>query len=228
MATLYSPKIVTDGLTFAIDAGNTKSYPGSGTVWTDLTGNNYSGSLTNGPTFSTDGRGSIKFDGVNDYVVHTGTDGFGTANKAPAFSMCLWGKFTAALQHVAGFRNDTNYDLYFLLLGSTTEARIRTSTGNYDIVVTWTSYANSWTHIGFTGTSNRIDLYLNGVVVGSNTNVGGTFGATSSNFHIARNPDPTFPYYSSGYVGAVQFYNRTLSSTEVLQNYNATRSRFGV
>ena len=68
MAFIHSPKIITDGLVLALDAGNTKSYPGSGTVWTDLSGNNNTGTLTNGPTFNAANGGSIVFDGTNDYV----------------------------------------------------------------------------------------------------------------------------------------------------------------
>ena len=68
MATLYSPKIVTDGLVLCLDAGNNKSYPSSGTAWNDLSGNNNNGTLTNGPTFTGSFGGSIVFDGTNDYV----------------------------------------------------------------------------------------------------------------------------------------------------------------
>ena len=59
--------IVTDGLVFYVDAGNSNSYPGSGTTWSDLIGSN-DGALTNGPTFDSANGGSIVFDGTNDYV----------------------------------------------------------------------------------------------------------------------------------------------------------------
>lgn len=62
------PHIVTDGLVLALDAANPTSYPGSGTTWRDLSGNNNSGSLVNGPTFNSVNGGSIVFDGSNDYV----------------------------------------------------------------------------------------------------------------------------------------------------------------
>ena len=68
MATLYAPRIVTDGLVLCLDAGNRKSYPGSGTSWVDMSGNNNTGTLTNGPTFGGGNGGSIVFDGVNDFV----------------------------------------------------------------------------------------------------------------------------------------------------------------
>jgi len=58
-----------NGLQLLLDAANTKSYPGSGTTWTDLSGNGNTGTLTNSPTFTTDNGGAIRFDGTNDYVV---------------------------------------------------------------------------------------------------------------------------------------------------------------
>ena len=64
----YGPKIVTSGLVLCLDAANKRSYPGTGTTWTDLSGNSNNGTLTNGPTFSAGNQGSIVFDGTNDYA----------------------------------------------------------------------------------------------------------------------------------------------------------------
>jgi len=88
------PKIVTSGLVLALDAGNTKSYPGSGTVWTDLSGNGNTGTLTNGPTFNSSNGGSIVFDGVDDFVnipynTYWNTNVFGTATN---FTLECWHK----------------------------------------------------------------------------------------------------------------------------------------
>ena len=68
MSTVQSGHIVTDGLVLALDAANAKSYPGSGTTWSDLSGNRNTGTLTNGPTFNSGNGGGIVFDGVDDYV----------------------------------------------------------------------------------------------------------------------------------------------------------------
>ena len=65
MAIFGGPNVIDNGLVLSLDAGNVKSYPGSGTIWYDKSGNNNNGTLTNGPTFS---GGSIVFDGVDDYV----------------------------------------------------------------------------------------------------------------------------------------------------------------
>src|SRR6056300_758964 len=88
MAFAHSPKIVTDGLVLALDAGNPKSYPGSGTVWRGKSGNGNNGTLTNGPTFSSDNGGAIVFDGADDTVSipHDSTIDFATNS----FSLHTW------------------------------------------------------------------------------------------------------------------------------------------
>ena len=71
MAIFYNPRTITDGLVLALDAANTKSYPGSGTTWTDLSGNGNNGTLTNGPTYNSSNLGSLSFDGIDDYSTLT-------------------------------------------------------------------------------------------------------------------------------------------------------------
>ena len=67
MGLIHSPRIVTDGLVLYLDAANNRSYPGTGTTWSDLVGSN-NGTLNNGPTFSGANGGSIVFDGSDDYI----------------------------------------------------------------------------------------------------------------------------------------------------------------
>ena len=91
MSTKYSPKIITNGLVLSLDAANNKSYPRSGTTWTDLSGNSNTGTLTNGPSFNDGNQGSIVFDGINDYAslsTTTPTDLQGN----PAFTVDGWFK----------------------------------------------------------------------------------------------------------------------------------------
>ena len=87
MAFNYSPKIVTDGLVLYLDAANTKSYPGTGTVWTDISRTNNNGTLTNGPTYTSTFGGSIVFDGTNDSVVSANTINI---TGASARTMNIW------------------------------------------------------------------------------------------------------------------------------------------
>jgi hypothetical protein len=133
-------------------------------------------------------------------------------------------------QQLAGFRNDTNFSFFFLLLDSSgatvpTEARILTTGGTYDISVNYTTF-NTWTNIVFVANTNRTDLYFNGTLAGSNTNVTGTFGATSGNFRVGASPAGA--WYTLGNMSQVQFYTSALTSTQILQNFNAARGRYGI
>lgn len=80
MGTSYNPPIVTDGLVLCLDAANKRSYPGTGTTWSDLAGAN-DGTLTNSPTFSSDNSGKIIFDATNEKVVIPSTDNLGPSNN---------------------------------------------------------------------------------------------------------------------------------------------------
>jgi hypothetical protein len=237
------PKIVTNGLVLNYDAGQQNSYSGSGTTWTDLSGRGNNGTLTNGPTYNSADGGFIVFDGTNDFVLRTTSNGFGTANLPPAASMEIWANVTRkgggsfAYHNLAGFRNNSNFDFYFLLLdnsGATvlTEARIRTSTTVTGIYADFpVSYFGNWTHIVFTANVNRTDLYLNGVLVGSDTSLAGSFPATSGNFNVGKSPPVAAgggqSWQTKGNISSVRFYNRALTVTEIRQNFNALKGRFG-
>ena len=230
------PKIVTDGLVLHLDAGQQNSYNG-GTAWRDLSGRGNTGTLRNGPTYSSANGGSIVFDGTNDYVEATNNNGFGLANLSARGTLEIWANVirrsgSPPYQQLAGFRNDSDFDFYFLLLDSgsgsvNTEARFRTLSGRRDINVDYTNYFGKWTHITFTAATARTDLYINGSLVGSNTNSNGTFGSTSGNFRIGTHPlDST--WQTLGNISKVSFYNRALIASEVSQNFNALRGRYGI
>jgi hypothetical protein len=227
--------ILTRGLIMHLDASSPESYPGSGATWSDMV-NSYNGSLINGASYNSAGGGSINFDGTNDYVGFSGT-GVVPSGLSNA-SMTMWVNLTRKsgggqqFQQVAGWRNDSNTDFFFLLLDSSgatvnTEARIRTSGGTvYDINVDFTSYFGTWTYVAFIVDTNRIDLYFNGSLVGSNTNKAGSFTNPGNDLRIGQNLSGGFP--TQGNIANFTVYNRTLSAAEVRQNFNVQRSRFGI
>jgi len=232
------PNIVTSGLTILLDAAYVPSYPTSGTTWTDLSGNGYNGTLTNA-TFSSANGGTIVFNGSSTYVLFNNTTTI--LSGLSEASMCMWINVTRRsgggikYQAIGGWRNDTNADFYFLLVDGSgasvpTEFRTRTTTGLWDVSVSYLPYFGSWTFISTVVSNNRTDLYINGSLVGSNTNKTGSFGASSNQFRIGT--DSAFPslitYPMQGSMSNYLVYNRALSASEVLQNYNATKSRFGL
>ena len=221
MSTSYSPKIVTDGLVLALDAANIKSYSGSGTTWTDLSGNNNTGTLTNGPTFNGENGGSIVFDGTNDCVVVNSNANILSKTTYTKIAWFYTTSFGPSNNIIAG----GNSGQHTVWLGGTTTLRAGHN-GVWDRVISTTILSvNTWYFGAVTfNSSTGWVLYLNGVREATNVNTTqftgnqeiliGAYG-TGTNVFIGRIP-----------IAVV--YNRTLSANEVLQNYNATRGRFGV
>lgn len=227
----FARTVVQDGLVFHVDAANKNSYAGSGTSWVDISPNARTATLTNGPTFNSANGGSIVFDGSNDYAEVGSSNAFGLGGLSAA-TMTIWLKATrySNYQYVAGFRDDGDFDFFFLLLDSgggsvLTEARLRTTAGVYDINFEYVSYFGAWTHIAFVFGNNRTELYLNGDLKARNTSVTGAFGAATNNFRIGTN-GVSPAYYAKGDVASVNVYNRALHRGEILANYYATKDRF--
>ena len=103
MGLSHSPRIVTDGLVFCVDAGDKMSYPGAGTTWTDLSKNRNNGTLTNGPTFNSANGGSIVFDGTNDYANMSNFNFFNYCDYNKPFSLCARCKLSGtSFQQIMG------------------------------------------------------------------------------------------------------------------------------
>jgi hypothetical protein len=219
----YKGPIVTSGLTMALDAGNLVSYGGTGTSWKDLTANAFNGTLTNDPTYDSDGGGSIVFDGANDRV---------SLSNSPLpdnFTYSIWVKRTGdgnqGSRGIVISNGSTYIDvgfsnriLFSLILSGGSQNLIQSANGTMVSTGVWAHY---------TATYNRQKaiLYLNGVEV------------ASSNYTLPPiNDFSTFrigEYAGGGYnlngkIGNALYYNRALSANEVQQNYNAQRGRFGI
>jgi hypothetical protein len=221
------PKIITNGLVLALDAANIKSYPGSGTVWTDLSGNGNNGTLTNGPTFDGSNGGSIVFDGGNDFVLSSVNVSYGNNTTWEAWVYCTanvstYNMFMGRYLPYFSFYNGDR--LYFSNVISGTQRTISTAS---------TLSLNTWYHGTFTtsydGTNTTMKIYTNGVE--SST---GTWTGTQGNYSIrfmvgdGNNSGNSSWYPFSGRAANCKVYNRTLTPQEILQNFNATRGRYGV
>ena len=208
MAFVHSPKIVTDGLVLALDAGNTKSYVSGSTTWSDKSGRGNNGTLVNGPTFSSANGGSIVFDGVNDYVT-------GSLQNSSLYTLGIWIKITTYTIGGGLFGGGDN-GIYLQLGGGNTWQFFDAFTGNVGPTL------GQWAYIvGVKGTTND-SLYRNASIITSAPSAGISLGTS---FKIARRFDGIL---TNCQVGIAQIYNRALSASEVLQNYNATKGRFGL
>ena len=234
MSGISGPKIITSGCVLSLDAADIFSYPRTGTTWKDLSGNNNNGTLTNGPTFSAGNMGSISLDGTNDYVdtVNTGTT-FQFANVT--FTVSLWIKTSAtsgviiskgATASTAGwmFQFDSAGTVSGTTKGSdgtNTYNRTSTATVNNN---TWRNIVAVYTTNTTTLASNTTSIYIDGVLSNGTGTLGGlVYATTTDTVQIGRRPSGA---YWSGSVSNLLIYNRELTAAEILQNYNATKSRF--
>lgn len=239
MAGSTGPNIVEDGLVIALDAANKKSYPGSGTSWTDLSGNGYVGTLTNGPVHNTT---HFTFDGTNESIR------FGDIldmNTNP-FTINVWARKTAdsisdsyggALASKGSFGGGlTGYSIYILettYFSGNSGFQVREA-NVYGTLSGNTIPNNEWIlYTGIRDTENtEVRHYHNGVLKATtdapNTqNLDNTFGWTVG--ALSANASGTIYYrHFKGDISKIDMYNRVLSDEEVLQNYNATKSRFGI
>ena len=226
MGIAYNPKIVTNGLVLALDAGNTKSYPGSGTTWTDLSGNGNTGTLTNGPTYSSTNGGSLVFDGVDDYVSVTMPNPF-------AETIIVWVK-----------SNTTNWNETGWITSSRTQNGhiFHPDTGTKNVAFYVFDQNSTYYHMGgyiveditiphmycySTNGSNLHKAYLDGAYNFQSTTAV-TRTATPSNQETQVGKDHLQSRYGNASIYSVIRYNRQLSDVEIQQNFNATRGRYGI
>jgi len=231
MAFNYSPKIVTDSILMYLDAGNPKSYSGSGTSFTDLSKNNYGFTLTNGPTFDSADNGSIVLDGTNDYIVSTTSFGLGSA-----MTYNFWLKCTTNANHQSIFSSGYQGSLGFVwfyrnltnnaILMQYSDGSTYVTTGSTYIGM-WNGFNNLWINITVTvdyvGAS--ISWYRNGVLVSGPSALSTPVAPTTSFFrYISTYNGTQYPFL--GNISIVQLYSRILTDSEILKNYNALKGRY--
>ena len=213
MAFNYSPKIVTNGLVLCLDAGNVKSYVSGSTSWNDLTSNQNVGTLTNGPTFNTGSGGSIVFDGVNDYLNLGNPSTLNILN----FTVCAWAKSSTFTNYQNIIFKGTTTGQYGIALNSSGDWTIQPNTGFTGDILS----LNTWNFFVGTYNGTQITAYRNGVQKQQYSIAQSYFGSV-----ITVGTDTVNSRYFNGNIAQVSIYNRALSSTEILQNYNALKGRF--
>ena len=233
MAFNYSPKVITNGLVLHLDAANTRSYPGSGTAWNDLSRSGNNGTLVNGPTFSTNNGGNIVFDGVNDYV-NCGIPSTLDFNGQKNITVSSWIYPTAATTSDANIITKA-YQWY---LNFNNDRKIRV--GFYTTTSAFTFFysnsiltLNQWYNIVWTYNGTSIILYINSTLDRTVSETSNMAYGSGVNCNVLIGAEANFcgspqSRYFTGRISNTLVYNRALSSTEILQNYNATKGRFGL
>lgn len=245
------PRIITNGLVLHLDAANKKSYPGTGTTWFDLSGNNNHGTLTNGPTYSSVNGGVIVFDGVNDYsnintsitsafsemtveIVYQTSD---PGNSGNAYLLWDHNGATGCPMWLGKTQSNTWYFMW-----------------NYNSAVGKTAYLSSTSYAANTWVHLAVRLYLSQTQTLESGNFaeivvnGSSYSTTHRNDKTSSLVYPQPPLYlakkgsaiSNGELGATvadysnikiglfRIYNKVLSRSDIQQNFNAVRSRYGL
>lgn len=233
------PTTVNDGLVLVLDAADKNSYPGSGTVWTDLNGTTtpggaiISGSLVNTPTFNSANQGSLVFNGTNQYVnLQTGSylTGSGTQITIEIWNSGSTAQISSIISFVSGSTRTINSHLPW------SDSVVYWDCGNtgatYDRINTAVLAASQyvgWHHWVLTknATAGTMGIYLDGVLNTSGTGKTQTIKIPNT-ASIAAYREGTALNYHNGKIASVKIYNRALSADEILKNYNAQKSRFGL
>ena len=213
MGLAHSPSLVMNGLTLCLDAGNSKSYPGSGTTWTDLSGRGNTGTLINmdGTNFSSSNGGYLTFDATNEYITSTFST---TSGQAVTYAGWLYSTETVT------YRNFVDSVTARPMIWWNNSGQIEFDAAFY---TTPAVYRNQWVYVSLSkpSGSSSASYYVNGVLVGSGSAYT-TPALTPTWFNRAA------AQTWRGNCSYVQAYNRALTAAEIQQNFNATRSRYGI
>jgi hypothetical protein len=229
------PDIVSDGLVLYLDAGSPNSYrPNFGTTWRDISGFNNSGSLINGPTYDSTNGGSIVFDGVDDYAITS--DITSSYYVSSSFTISTWANVSSTN---TGFRgifgcfddnipsvNYTGYSFWIrsgeskfsFVVGGPSGFTFIPADSNYQIDI--------WYNLTGINTGGISYFYINGILQSATSNQ--SISPPQYPVKIGKTYKNTNDYYYSGKVANGMIYTKALSSQEILQNYNAQKSRFGL
>jgi hypothetical protein len=218
------PGIVTTNLSMFLDAGNASSYPGSGTDWTDLSGNSRNGTLTNGPTYTSADGGAIVFDGTNDFVQCSGSI------TATAATFVTWMRRNGPQDDFDGIIYSRGAAATGISFFGTTN-KISYTWNNAVNTYSWDSGLTipdlTWCMVAVSVTSTTATAYLcqsSGITSATNT-----VSHTSTTLDAIRiGQDNLASRYFNGRIATAMIYDRALSAGEITQNFNALRGRYGL
>jgi hypothetical protein len=228
MAIGYNPSIVRDGLVLCLDASNSKSYPGSGTTWADISGFARNATLAGSTVFNQNAIDLGTVANITNYV------------QLPNSVMTSLGDFTISFWNSA--HNITSGDLNCLFHATNSGGndfsiewynnRIQTLIGSTYSTFNYTFANNSWYNFVFSRSGAVMTLYLNGIAQGTAACPTTVFTITGA-IVLGQEQDAVGGGFQAiqsfrGKYAAVAVYTRTLGANEVLQNFNALRGRFGV
>jgi len=240
MAFHYSPKIVNDGLILYLDAANTKSFLVGSATWSDLSRNQLSASLLSGATFSSSNGGCITFDGVDDYGIISNNSNliFGSGD----FTINLWMLFPISSTGEAtgwgpiiskGCNTSAQAGSWWvaqtgLLTSSVTLNISSTVGGTFVTSLASGALSNGWHNICFTRSGSTAYSYVDGKSISSDGTSNSDLTSPSPLTLCSTYITALSPKRTNTSLSCINLYNKALSNSEVLQNFKALKSRFGL
>jgi hypothetical protein len=237
MAGSTGPDLVQNGLVLALDAADKNSYRGTGTNWVDLSGNNNISEFVGGPSFSNINGGTIYFDGGTAYCAITPSNNFAWTPSSIGINnmtIDLWLKSGDSTGYILSkpWNGSGEYNYYLYFNGFFINTGNQSNAFNFSTVTT-----GNWINLVILVSTTQWGAYINGVQNVALTNHGitnntPTYGNTQTQLTLMTlypyggGGNPTFSV--QGNVGSLRIYNKVLTATEILQNYNATKTRFGI
>lgn len=217
MGLSHSPSIVMNGLVLALDAGNRKSYSGSGTTWNDLSGNGKNATAQNGVGYITSNGGGLTFDGTDDHFIISQRE----TSSQFTYEAFLMPTNVSKDQMYAGTTSDA---FYLRITGS--KAFLSISAGSQRTLTHDTTLQNNQVyHIVSIYNGVQLKIYVNNVLT-SGTVINATMSAWGVD-RIGRWRDADQRSFV-GNIYCLRAYNRELSESEISQNFNALSGRFGI
>jgi len=205
--------VVTNGLQLYLDAGNTSSYPGSGTTWTDLSGSNNHATLVNGVGYSSGNGGTLVFDGVNDYI----TTSFATTS-GQAVTYCGW---LYSTETTSTYRNFVDSSYQNPMIWWDANGKIEFDAGQLRTI---SAYRNQWVFIALSkpSGSSSASYYVNGVLAGTGSSAYSV--PTLTPYWLNRQGGATW----KGNCSVILAYDTALTGTQITQNFDAFKARYGL
>ena len=244
MSLTYGPSISTNGLVLCLDAANKKSYSGSGSTWNDVSGQGNTGTLQASPTYNQSNSGYFTLNGSTQYI-SIGSQSIVGSGSSP-FTGELWWYNTRTLANgsyvmpvrvkqdseffLSLYNPSGTYNLFGVFRGYT----------QWGTPVTASDFINKWVciHFGYTGgdknTAGSYRVWVNGLQIATGTSNFGAAGGAGSNCNLigADGNSGCNTFFTDGFingnVAVYKLYNRLLTDTEILQNFNALRGRYGI
>lgn len=219
MGVAYNPSVVTNGLILALDAGNTKSYPGSGTTWSDLSGNGRNATVNGTPTF-TNGY----FDNISD-ANYFSLSNSGLVPGVNDFTYSCWIYFNSVDGADTIFENGSWTDTLLFRYESTqftiyAEAALRGT-------LSWTAVTGSWINLILRREGGIVNGFVNTTSIGTPFTMTTDINLANTNLFLMRSQHTT-GQFTNGRLANFSIYNRALTTLEIQQNFNALRGRFGI